>query len=251
MPNNQSPGAAALTYPGRGLPVVACHWPAPADLPQFCSCGSLDCPAPARHPIGTLTIEDVAADVRQVSRWWLAHPTANLAMVTSGRVGVVALHHSARPDHIIRLLNTRQADPGPIIHAGEGLLHLLVKPDQRLDVPTTEAIPLASSAGSEAVAIPLGTPILLPPSRLMTGTRIRWIRRLYHTSRLPDAASLLGVLNDLLETGMLDELHPLPAPIGPPAPRIHGTTLGGRPHRCRPVSCTSGGARGPVVGQVP
>ena len=82
MSFGQAPGSAALVYPQLGLPVLACHWPAPAELPQFCSCGALDCRTPARHPLGTLTPADATRDLGQLARWWLACPTANLATFT-------------------------------------------------------------------------------------------------------------------------------------------------------------------------
>jgi hypothetical protein len=41
-----TPGGIALTYPHRGLRIIASHWPAPAELPQFCSCGEIACPTP-------------------------------------------------------------------------------------------------------------------------------------------------------------------------------------------------------------
>jgi hypothetical protein len=52
--------------------------------------------------------------------------------------------------------------------------------------------------------------VLLPPSRLMTGERVRWMRRLHqHTSRLPTAAVLLAQLSELVEAGALDDPYPL------------------------------------------
>ena len=50
---------------------------------------------------------------------------------------------------------------------------------------------------------------LLPPSRLMSGLRLRWMRRPRHASRLPAATPLLEQLTDLVDTGTLTDLHPL------------------------------------------
>src|SRR6266536_5866156 len=131
MSITQSPGSAALAYPSRGVPSLPCTWPAPADLPHFCSCGNLNCPTPAHHPIGTLTTADVTQDRGQLSRWWTAHPSANLATITDpARLGVIELRHPARPDHVLRLLNAHQVEPCPLLLAGVGLLQFLVQPDQ-------------------------------------------------------------------------------------------------------------------------
>ncbi len=212
MSDYQSPGPAALSYPSRGLRIMACHWPAPADLPQFCSCGDLACPTPARHPIGTLTTDDLTEDLGQLSRWWLAHPAANAATITDERVGVIELHHPAKPDSVIRALKEHQADQASVIYADEGVLHLLVKPDPRLDHSVTETASHASSDIDKVVIASPGSLILLPPSRRMTGMRTRWLRRPYHVNRLPEAAHVLGVLAQLRKNGVLDELWPILAP---------------------------------------
>lgn len=39
--------------------------------------------------------------------------------------------------------------------------------------------------------------MLLPPRRLMDGERVRWVRRLVTTTRLPDVAPLLDTLSRL------------------------------------------------------
>jgi hypothetical protein len=208
MSYGQSPDSAALAYPGRGLAVLAAHWPAPDGLPQFCSCGNLDCPRPAHHPIGTLAAADATRDLGQLSRWWLAYPSANLATFTDdSRIGMIELHHHAKADHIIRLLNTHRADPGPVIQAGQGRLLFLVKPTQ--PHPDHEPTIGYSSNTGEVARLTPGTLVLLPPSRLMNGERLRWMRRLCHTTRLPEAAPLLALLIDFLESGTLDDLHPL------------------------------------------
>jgi hypothetical protein len=207
MTYSQSPGSAALACPGRGLAILAAHWPTPADLPQFCSCGNLDCPPPP-HPIGTLTAADATRDLAQLSRWWLAHPTANLATFTDARIGAIELHHPARAQDVMRLINTHRADQGPIIQAGRGRLVFLVKPTQLHPDQQPTAAGCATDIGKVSVVAP-GTLMLLPPGRLMNGERLQWMRRLYHTTSLPDADPLHALLADFLESGTLDDLHPL------------------------------------------
>src|SRR6266536_4667091 len=216
MSSNQAPGSAALTYPHYGLSVVACHWPVPAEFPQFCSCGSLHCRTPARHPIGALSPADATRDPSQLSRWWLAHPAANLAAFTdTTRIGVIELHHPelvhpANPGHLMRLLNGHYADLCPIIHAGPGRMQFLVQPGEpgahHSQLETDPTDPFASDNPAVAMLAP-DTLFLLPPSRQMSGERVRWMRRLRHASRLPAAKPLLDVLADFIETGALNDLR--------------------------------------------
>jgi Bifunctional DNA primase/polymerase, N-terminal len=212
MPETQSPGAAALSYPSRGLRIIACHWPTPADLPQFCSCGDLACPTPARHPIGTLTTRDATSDLGQLARWWLANPSANIATITDERLGVIELHHPTKPGTLVQALKAHQADQAPMIHADQGMLHLLVKPDLRLDDAAAQVAPHPTSDIDKVVITPPGTLVLLPPSRRMTGMRIRWMGHLYHLDHLPEAARMLEILTELRKNGVLNELLPMLAP---------------------------------------
>jgi hypothetical protein len=206
MSYSQSPGKAALAYPDRGLAVLPSHWPTPTDLPQFCSCGNLQCPNPGCHPIGNLSVTDATRDLSQLSRWWLAHPTANLATFTDeSRIGVIELEHPGKPEYVMRLLNVRCTEHGPVIHAGQRRLQFLVTPDQPHPDDTRS---VASDCG-KVTYLPPATLLLLPPSRLMTGEVVRYIRRLQHLTRLPEAAPLLDQLTDLVETGSLNERHPL------------------------------------------
>jgi hypothetical protein len=206
MTYSQSPGKAALAYPDRGLAVVASHWPTPTDLPQFCSCGNLQCPNPARHPIGNLTATDATRDHGQLSRWWLAYPTANLGtFIDESRLGVIELEHPTKPDYVMRHLNVRGIEHGPVIHASQGRLQFLVKPDE----PHPHHTRGVTADGGKVTYLAPGTLLLLPPSRLMTGEVVRWIRRLQHVNRLPESAPLLDQLSDLVESGNLNDRHPL------------------------------------------
>jgi Bifunctional DNA primase/polymerase, N-terminal len=210
-----APGAIALTYPHRGLRIIACHWPAPAELPQFCSCGDITCPTPASHPIATLTASDATADLGQLGRWWLANPTANPATVTDERVGIIELHHPARPDALLHAMKQHNADQAPMFHVGQGVMHLLVKPKLGLDDAAVEVASHHISDIEKVVITPPGTLVLLPPAAHMTGRRIRWMRQLHHADALPTATHMLEVLTGLRKNGVLNELRP----TAPPANR--------------------------------
>ncbi len=204
--NTQPLGRAALAYATRGAAVLACHWPTPVEFPQFCSCTNLDCPDPARHPIDALTIADATQDLSQLARWWLAHPAANVATVTdTERLGVIELRHFAKLEHIVRLLNAYQVERGPLINAGPGRLQFLVQPDGATLGPGSAP----PSDDATLSTLPPGTLVLLPPSRLMGGNRLGWMRRLHHIAHLPAATPFLAQLSDFVATGALDDPHPL------------------------------------------
>jgi hypothetical protein len=201
-------GTAALSYPRRGLRIMACHWPTPFELPQFCSCGAVDCPTPARHPIGALTIDEATASLGQLARWWTANPAANLATMTDERVGVIELHHPARPHTLLQVLKAHQADQAPMIYADQGVVHLLVKPDPDLDPSAADLASHPTSNIDKVVISPPGTLILLPPSRRMNRIRTYWMTHLHHVDHLPEAAHMLELLTELRKHGVLDELNP-------------------------------------------
>jgi hypothetical protein len=171
-----TPGAIALTYPHRGLHIIACHWPAPAELPQFCSCGDIACPTPACHPIGTLTASDATENLGQLGRWWLAHPNANPATITDDRVGVIELHHPAKPDALLYAMKEHRADQAPMVHGGQGVMSLLVKPNLGLDDAAVEVASHRISEIEKVVITPPGTLVPLPPSTQMTGgdVNLQW-----------------------------------------------------------------------------
>ena len=210
-----TPGTAALSYPGRGLRVMACHWPTPCELPQFCSCGDVDCPTPARHPIGTFAIDQATTSLGQLARWWQANPAANPATMTDEQVGVIELHHPARPGTLFQALKAHRANQAPMIYADQGVAHLLVKPDPDLD-PSAADLACHPTSGIDKVVIsPPGTLILLPPSRRMNRLRIHWMTHLYHVDRLPEAAHMLELLTELRKNGVLDEVTPSLPSRGP------------------------------------
>lgn len=211
MQEHTSPGAMAQSYPHRGLRVIACHWPVPVELPGFCSCGDIACPTPAGHPIGRLTASDATADLGQLGRWWLAHPTANPATITDERVGVIEMHHPATPEALRDAMREHHADQAPSFHAGQGVMYLLVKPDLDLDRSAVEAASHRTSNIEKVMVTPPGTLVLLPPSTHMTARRIRWMRHLYHVDSLPTVTHMLEVLTGLRKNGVFSELLPVRA----------------------------------------
>ncbi len=80
--------AAALSYAGRGWPVLPLHCP---DDKGRCSCGQADCRAPAKHPRVPHGFKDATTDPGTIAEWWARCPSANVAIATGTASGLVVL----------------------------------------------------------------------------------------------------------------------------------------------------------------
>ena len=83
---------AALQYAGRGWPVMPLHSPGGTGK-DGCSCGSMKCPGPAKHPRikGGKNWANASADPKQIEAWWRRWPDANIAVVTGQRSGLIVI----------------------------------------------------------------------------------------------------------------------------------------------------------------
>ena len=81
---------AAIRYAAMGWPVcsgafVPGRGQRSAAAGRACSCDRIGCPSPGAHPISPAWQLQASTDPELVSRWWLAHPEANIVLAT-GRV---------------------------------------------------------------------------------------------------------------------------------------------------------------------
>jgi len=202
MPAIDAPESTNLTAAQdatrHAITVLPSHYPAKSSTGRApdrlaCSCGIPDCPTPARHPIGTITTEHATCNLAQVTAWWLAHPHANPATVAGQMFDIIQLRYPGNPDHVAAWLNTLDLQPGPSIIAGPGQLQF---PARGQIGAAARSTPLPASGGVDWLAS--GTLILLPPSRLTTGQRIRWLRPFENrTLVLPDGQALYRTLTRL------------------------------------------------------
>jgi hypothetical protein len=115
-----------------------------------------------------------------------------LTITDTDHVAVIELRHFVKPEHVIRLLNAYEIERGPLINAGIGRLQFLVRPDHaKLGCNSPQP-----AEDATLTTLPARTLVLLPPSRLMSGHRLGWMRRLYHATHLPAATPLLAQLTD-------------------------------------------------------
>ncbi len=186
-----SQAEAAVDHALAGLPVVPSHYPVAYGFHPFggyafdCSCGSLWCDTPARHPIGVWDLDNATTDIAEVVRRWTAHPEANIATPASQRFGLIQLRHPATPAAILAWLTTAGITPGPVIHAGPSHLDFLV----------ALSPPIPADSGSTQLAHLDDGLVLLPPGRAADGSAITWLRPL--DTPLPPAGPLLDSLATL------------------------------------------------------
>jgi len=80
---------AALTYAGRGWPVVPIH---PVDSAGFCGCGTPACRNPGKHPAGVAHgLHDATRDEEIIGGWWQNNPDANVAILVGPQSGLLAI----------------------------------------------------------------------------------------------------------------------------------------------------------------
>jgi hypothetical protein len=193
--------AAAIEYAALGIAVIQSHWPtAPTGQPHHtsslvvCSCGDADCPAPAAHPV--TSIDDATVNIAQVIGRWSANPHANVATPAGISFDVL----ECRDNQTLNRLAEQGIEPGPTIDLGDGRLRFPVR-------ASLSAGPRASATRHDtAWCLDAGTPVLLPPSRLVDGREITWLCPFDdRVVLLPERDQLLDALLQLPTTTRLDE----------------------------------------------
>jgi hypothetical protein len=106
---------------------------------------------------------------------------------------VVEVHHPAAAAALIARLCELGVEPGPVIRAGRGCTQFVLAGGS-----TASAGPWPD--GDEVLVVPAGSLVFLPPSRLIDGQRVTWVRPLPDTARLPPADRLLPTLVEAVKT---------------------------------------------------
>jgi hypothetical protein len=63
-----------------------------------CDCGKKDCTNPGKHPRTMHGLKDATTDEVQIRKWWGMWPTANIAVATGSRSGIVVLDVDKKPE---------------------------------------------------------------------------------------------------------------------------------------------------------
>ena len=151
--------AAALAYAKRGVPVLPLHWPEDG----ACSCGSPDCPSPAKHPLTEHGKDDASTDPEIIKHWWERWPEANVGLrMGNGRIAVDIDPRNGGDESL--------HDFGPLPETvtsltGGGGQHLLYRADGAIK---------AQKGIRPGIDIITDGYIVAPPSRHVSGHRYEW-----------------------------------------------------------------------------
>lgn len=187
--NAESWFAAAMNAAAAGIPVVPAHYlmPTVGEGPTRCSCNQPSCLTPGRHLRDELSGEDVTTDPDWIARWWGADGQPwNLATVAGVGVDVVELSYKGEFNEIEAWLRRHAVEDGPIIELGNGWTRFLTTVSQT----ASKYAPLVDGWVGRPVH---NAVVLLPPSQLPDGRKLRWLTGPVGT-RLPDGERLYEVL---------------------------------------------------------
>lgn len=174
----------ALRYAGHGWPVLPLHTPTASG----CSCTTVDCGSPGKHPRTLRGLHDATTDPDQVRAWWTRWSDANVGVTTgaTSKLLVVDIDLPDGPASLARL----EADHGRLPatcqqRTGSGGRQLLFTHPGRTVANRTGLEPGIDIRGD-------GGYIVVPPSRHTSGERYRWVG---HTPPAAAPAWLLTLLD--------------------------------------------------------
>jgi putative DNA primase/helicase len=160
--------ACALDYAGRGWPVVPLNW----IQDGRCSCGTVDCPSPCKHPLSPNGLKDASTDPGTIRGWLTRWPDANLGIATGAASGLLVIDVDPRHGGDVAL-DDLLAVHGPLPETVEALTggggrHIYFK-----DGSGT----VRNSAGKLGPGLDVrgtGGYVVCPPSDHISGRRYAW-----------------------------------------------------------------------------
>ncbi|MGH2755131.1 MAG: bifunctional DNA primase/polymerase [Actinomycetota bacterium] len=163
--------AAALHYAQRGWHL----FPLQGLVHGRCTCGRTDCSSPGKHPLVRRGLHEASTDEAQIRRWWRQWPSANIAVATGSKSGIVVIDID-----LPRALESLDA----LVHklpvtltaiTGGGGLHLIYRRASRPLRCTSARVPgiRGDLPGIDVRAD--GGYIVAPPSLHASGERYRWL----------------------------------------------------------------------------
>lgn len=165
LPDLSTPLAAALSYAKRGWPVCPLHEPTDSG----CSCGRGDCGSVGKHPRTRAGLKDATTDEKTIRQWFARWPTANVALVTGSRSGLVVVDVDPRnggADTWDTLTADHDADdPTYTVTTGGGGLHVYYQRGPHAIKSKSSAIPPGVDSKGE------GGYVVAPPSLHASGAR--------------------------------------------------------------------------------
>src|SRR5437867_3825245 len=176
---------AALRYAERGIPVF------PVDRAT-------------KRPLTPHGFKDATIDADQITQWWIANPTANIAVPTGQRIGLLVVDVDPRHggDETLSKLSNGHSLPGPLTKTGGGGEHRWFRHDERFSI----------SAGKNALAgldtRGEGGYVVVAPSLHASGARYEGeVPNADEAGPLPEwlAQPLLAAKKESIETSLTAE----------------------------------------------
>jgi putative DNA primase/helicase len=166
------PKSQALKYAKLGLPVVPLH----TIVDGRCSCGSVDCASPGKHPRTSHGVKDATADRDQIKRWWAKWPDANIGLAPGRERDILVLDIDPRHggDKRLRRLERKLGALPETVTAktGGGGWHLFFKhPSFKVRKDTAGKL-----LGRGIDVLSDGCIVVAPPSRHASGRRYAWVK---------------------------------------------------------------------------
>ena len=177
-----------------GFPVA----PAAHAADYRCSCDRVGCPAPAQHPLSFAWQSQASADVEQVTRWMEREPEAN-AVTATGRNHDVLDVPAEAGRLALEQMDGLGVAVGPVAAVGDDRYLFFTTSRSALDEDEWWTSELDTSPENVTEHPGLrwhtrGSYVLLPPSRLVDGSVVTWVRD--PDRPLPDPLRVLDVLTD-------------------------------------------------------
>jgi len=164
---------SALGYAARGWPVLPLH---SITSGGACTCGSLDCTGPGKHPRTPNGLKDASADPAAIRSWWARWPQANVGIVTGTPSGLVVLDVDPRHggDESLDELEYRfrkLPETVEVLTGGGGRHFYFAHPGDTLvrNATTVGGLPGLDLRGD-------GGYVVAPPSTHVSGRRYEWER---------------------------------------------------------------------------
>ena len=188
-----SKGAAALQLARDDAPVFPLHSALPFQDGKFvCTCGSLGCRNPAKHPVARLAprgLLDASTDQTRIREWWLSTPNANIGLAT-GRLIVLDVDPRHGGDESLKQLQERTG-PLPLtwrVLTGGGGQHIYFRAPTGVEVRNS-----AGRLGAGLDVRGVGGYVVAPPSIHISGRTYEW-----SADHHPDWVPLAGFPSFLL-----------------------------------------------------
>ena len=165
---------AALGYAKRGWPVFPV-WNPTEDGGCGCRKG-LDCPRPAKHPMGDLVssgLKSATTDPEIVRGWWTKRPGANIGLPTGRRSGVLVVDVDINEcgfETLTALIHRYKEWPStPSVRTGGGGMHFFFAYPSDVEIRNS-----ARKLGPGVDVRGEGGYVLLPPSVHATRRLYEW-----------------------------------------------------------------------------